>query len=65
MERKNITYSTSTLEIIAIVLIILKVLGLIDTPWIWVLAPIWIPLCCLCIILIVIGILYFIKEIIL
>lgn len=65
MDNKNVTYSTSTLEIITIILIVLKVFKLIDVPWIWVLAPIWIPFCCLVVMLIILGILYFIKEIIL
>ena len=62
MERKNITYSTSTLEIIAIVLIILKVLGLIDTPWIWVLAPIWITFCIAMVLLTIKFIILLIRE---
>lgn len=31
------------LGILAIVFIVLKIIGKITWPWIWVLAPIWIP----------------------
>ena len=32
------------LDLLAIVFIVLKLCGVISWPWIWVLAPIWIPL---------------------
>lgn len=31
-------------ECVGVVFIVLKLIGVIDWPWIWVLAPIWIPL---------------------
>lgn len=32
------------LGLLAVAFIVLKLLGVIDWPWLWVLAPIWIPL---------------------
>jgi hypothetical protein len=31
-------------ELLGIVFIILRLCGVIDWPWVWVLAPIWVPI---------------------
>ena len=40
--------------LLAIVFIVLKLLGIIQWPWIWVLSPIWIPSIIIIILLIII-----------
>ncbi len=45
--------------LLTIVFITLKLIGKIDWSWLWVLAPLWIPLSILVIILIVVGIVAF------
>ena len=47
--------------LLTIVFIVLKLLGKIDWPWIWVLAPLWIDLI-IGIILIVIAVIIFIPK---
>lgn len=32
-------------EVLGIVFIALRLCGVIDWPWVWVLAPIWVPIC--------------------
>ena len=34
-----------TLETLLLIFIVLKLTNLIDWPWVWVLAPFWIPAC--------------------
>ncbi len=45
MKKKSDNISLGILDVIAIVFIILKLLDIIAWSWIWVLAPIWIPVC--------------------
>ena len=47
----NVQISWITL-VIQVLFIIFKILGIIDWPWIWVFAPIWIP------VLIILGLLF-------
>ena len=57
MERKTETrVSFGFAEALAVLFIALKLTGVIDWPWLWVLSPIWISLC----IVIVIGIIIFV-----
>lgn len=42
------------LDVLAIVLIVLKLCGVINLSWLWVLAPIWIPLAILLIVFIIV-----------
>ena len=39
--------------LLTLVFIVLKLVGVIDWSWVWVLSPIWIPTVLLCIIMIV------------
>lgn len=32
-------------ELLGVVFIVLRLCGVIDWPWVWVLAPIWVPIC--------------------
>lgn len=41
-------------SLLTVALIILKILGIINTSWVWVLAPMWIPFCILLLILLII-----------
>lgn len=45
MKKNSDNISLGILDVIAIVFIILKLLDIIAWSWIWVLAPIWIPVC--------------------
>lgn len=40
----------------------LRLAGVINWPWVWVFAPIWIPLALAAVILLVIGIVAYISE---
>lgn len=53
----NITFSGFFFTLLAIVFITLKLLGKITWPWVWVLAPIWMPF--------VVGIIFIIVAILL
>jgi hypothetical protein len=48
----------STTGILGVVFIVLKLTHVIDWSWIWVLAPFWIPICLLFIILLIFGGIY-------
>ena len=41
---KTQLYTIGTLDLLAVVFIVLKLSGVITWPWLWVLAPWWIPL---------------------
>jgi hypothetical protein len=44
METKQKVFTAGVLDFLAVALILLKVTGLTTIPWLWVLAPWWIPL---------------------
>ena len=44
METKQKVFTAGVLDFLAVALILLKVTGLTTLPWVWVLAPWWIPL---------------------
>ncbi len=44
METKQKVFTAGVLDFLAVSLILLKVTGLTSIPWLWVLAPWWIPL---------------------
>lgn len=43
MKNKKYYISSPGLELLTISFIVLKLLGKIDWPWLWVVSPIWIP----------------------
>jgi len=49
------TSSISTTSLLGVLFVGLKLTGFIDWPWIWVLAPFWVPLAILLAILVVLG----------
>lgn len=54
MNKETIGGGLGILDVVVIVLIILKLCGLINLSWLWVLAPIWIPLTILLIVFIIV-----------
>jgi len=44
METKQKVFTAGVLDFLAVALILLKVTGYTTIPWLWVLAPWWIPL---------------------
>lgn len=50
--RSNDTSSLGLLDVLALIFIVLKLIGVIDWSWWWVLAPWWVPLFIVAIILI-------------
>jgi hypothetical protein len=53
----------STTGLLGVLFVGLKLTGFIDWPWLWVLAPFWIPLAILLAILLVFAILWVIVKI--
>lgn len=49
--------------LLSIVFITLKLCGVIDWPWLWVLSPIWIPLAFIAVLFLIVGICAFITAI--
>ena len=43
-EKQNNRGTDITLSLLLVAFVVLKLCGVIDWPWIWVLAPVWIPL---------------------
>lgn len=52
----------STAGILGVAFVILKLLGKIDWPWIWVTAPFWIPAVLVALLLIILGIAVIISN---
>ena len=44
METRQKVFTAGVLDFLAVALILLKVTGLTSIPWVWVLAPWWIPI---------------------
>lgn len=43
MDQKVKRSGMGTLSVLTLILIVLKLTGLIDWSWVWVLSPVWIP----------------------
>lgn len=43
MDKKATRGGMGFLSTLTLIFVVLKLLGLIDWPWLWVLSPIWIP----------------------
>lgn len=52
MEKGGISFS----GLLFIVLLVLKLVKVISIPWVWVFAPLWIPLCIVLVVLIIAAI---------
>lgn len=48
--------------VLAIVFIVLKLCHVIEWSWVWVLAPIWIPLAIVGVLLLILGIIAFLSN---
>lgn len=57
MSKERISISFSGTSLLAVAFIVLKLCNVIDWSWWWVLAPIWIPIALVIILLIIKGIL--------
>lgn len=63
MSDKEVTYKyPSTLSILGIVFIVLKLTGVINWSWWWVTAPFWIPIVLVIIVLLITGLILVIKS---
>ena len=45
-------------SVLFVVFLVLKLCGVIDWPWIWVFAPLWIPFALVALLFVVLGIIY-------
>lgn len=57
------TSGVTSLELLTVAFIILKLCNVIDWSWWWVLAPTWIPLALAAVVLLIVGILKLISTI--
>ena len=60
MDNKN--YGITFFDILAIVFIVLKLVGIIKWSWWWVLSPIWMPIVLIVVIGIVVGLIEIISN---
>jgi hypothetical protein len=58
VKRTGITF----LDILTIAFIVLKLCGVITWSWVWVLAPLWIPIALIIIIVFIVWLVYFIRD---
>lgn len=56
MENKKSSNGIGFCSILTIVFIVLKLTGVIDWKWVWVIAPTWIPLAIVIVCLVILGI---------
>lgn len=61
-----VTYSSSLSTVLGVVFLVLKLVGVIDWAWVWVLAPFWIPIALVIVIaiiwLLVVGIIAIVSR---
>ena len=62
MSDKTVNYGINFSELLLIVFIVLKLTGVINWSWWWVLSPLWFSLGIVVIILIVLGIYWLVKK---
>ena len=62
MSDKTTNYGINFAELLLIVFIVLKLTGVINWSWWWVLSPLWFSLGIVVIILIVLGIYWLVKK---
>lgn len=58
MEKKTQRYGMNLFELLLVIFIVLKLVGVINWSWWWVMSPFWIPL----ILAVLIGIIYVIVK---
>lgn len=59
---KSPTGGIGFLGLLAIVFITLKLVGKIDWSWLWVLAPLWIPIAVFAAVFVVVGVVWFLAA---
>ena len=57
MKRNDNAYAMGFADVLLIVFVVLKLVGVIDWSWVWVLAPFWIPTLIIIFLIIVIKLL--------
>ena len=55
-ERGTVVQGLGLLDVLAVVFIVLRLCGVIHWSWWWVLAPLWMPLALIVVILVVVGV---------
>ena len=61
MDRKNVR-SLAALAAVILIFVLLKLLGVIQWPWLWVLSPLWVCLALLLLGLLAFGIISLVKK---
>ena len=61
MEKQVIYQGPGVLSILLVAFIVLKLCGVITWSWLWVLAPLWIPIAFVLVILLILGIMVYIN----
>lgn len=56
MEKQVIYQGPGVLSILLVAFIVLKLCGVITWSWLWVLAPLWMPIALVLVILLIVGI---------
>ena len=56
MEKQIIYQGPGVLSILLVAFIVLKLCGVITWSWLWVLAPLWMPIALVLVILLIVGI---------
>ena len=56
MEKQIIYQGPGVLSILLVAFIVLKLCGVITWSWLWVLAPLWMPIALILVILLIVGI---------
>ena len=61
MEKQVIYQGPGVLSILLVAFIVLKLCGVITWSWLWVLAPLWIPIAFVLVILLILGIMVYVN----
>lgn len=59
MEKQVIYQGPGVLSILLVAFIVLKLCGVITWSWLWVLAPLWMPIALVLVILLIVGIMVY------
>lgn len=62
MHNTNTNVGMSFFEVLTVIFVVLKLVGVINWPWLWVLAPLWIPLSIIFVICFVIAIVKVVRK---
>lgn len=59
MEKQVIYQGPGVLSILLVAFIVLKLCGVITWSWLWVLAPLWMPIALVLVILLIVGVMVY------